>query len=146
MSKEQANRFLDDYKADRSVMEKVESIFDSNPDMKDADLWAQAAKECGYEFTPEELDEAFHEREQVIPGFTEEEVDTEELAAVSGGADYDECNGDFQGVFDKHDECKDTFISKENCWHNDGCDKAYHIYSKYQCKYSGECDYAFAHR
>ena len=39
MSKTEAERFLEDYKARRELMEAVERVFDSNPDAAEADLW-----------------------------------------------------------------------------------------------------------
>ena len=32
-----------------------------------------------------------------------------------------------------HAECKDTFLDRENCWANDGCDFAWNRYKDYYC-------------
>lgn len=42
MSKEQAVEFLDHYKKNRDLMEKVEQLFAANPDKSDGELWAMA--------------------------------------------------------------------------------------------------------
>jgi len=154
MSKEMAEKFLDDYKANRELAEKVEKIFEDHPDMTEEDLWLLAAKECGYDFTPEELEAAFHEREQAADEIEKAKLDREELRAVAGGGDnpLDQCEHDFvcMGSYryfeEKHPNCKDTFKNGENCWHNDGCDNIYHMYHLYLCHYSGECANAFTHR
>ncbi len=150
MSKEQAGAFLNNYKTDRALMEKVESLFEANPEKPDGELWAQAGKEAGFEFTPQELDEVFHERIQ-NEDVSVQTLDEKELAAVAGGDK--KCVGAFWCTLankfseeNKHDNCKDTFVNRENCWHNDGCDNCYNMYSDYQCNHSGECDWAFTHR
>lgn len=151
MSKEQAIEFLNNYKTDRELKEKVESLFEANPDKADGDLWAQAGKEAGFEFTPQELDEVFHERIQ-DPSIDAQTLDEKELAAVAGGGD-ENCRGAFWCFLvdkyhkeNKHDNCKSTYVNRENCWNNDGCDNVYNMYSDYQCNHSGECDWAFTHR
>lgn len=47
------------------------------------------------------------------------ELSSEQLDKVAGGKD--------------HSDCQDTYISEENCFHNDGCDLAYHYYPNYAC-------------
>ena len=149
MSKTEAKRFLEDYKANRALMESVERIFDSNPDAAETDLWVMAAKQNGYDFTPKELLAAFSERSQPD---VRAALDEKELLAVAGGS-RDDCHADFwcpelnyYTEADKHDNCSDSFIDKENCWHNDGCDTAYNIYDDYECKGTGNCEIAFIHR
>jgi hypothetical protein len=149
MSKTEAIRFLNNYKASRELMESVERIFDSNPDAPETDLWIMAAEQNGYEFTPEELLAAFSERSQPAVCAS---LDEKELLAVAGGS-RDDCHADFwcpelnyYTAADKHDSCSDSFIDKENCWHDDGCDTAYNIYDDYECKGTGNCEIAFIHR
>ena len=148
MSKEQAVKFLDDYKANRTLMEKVEKVFDDNPDKNDSELWVLAAEKCGYEFTPEELKEVFQERTQDTDKFAGAEVDERELKAVAGGSDDENCTNDYwcTRTNTKHHDCKYSFKNFENCWHNDGCDNVYRMYDAYLCKHSGECEYAFTYR
>lgn len=157
MSKEQAIKFLEDYKVNRSLMEKVDDIFEDNPDLSDNELWVKAARDCGYMFTPEELDEVFHQK------FAEENeagvkaaaavLDEAELNAVAGGGEDENCRKVFwcpsANVYDKsmkHGNCAGTFVDRENCWNNDGCDSCYNMYSDYECKRTGDCEYAFIHR
>ena len=112
-------------------------------------FFVDAAKQNGYDFTPEELLAAFSERSQPD---VRAALDEKELLAVAGGS-RDDCHADFwcpelnyYTEADKHDNCSDSFIDKENCWHNDGCDTAYNIYDDYECKGTGNCEIAFIHR
>ena len=147
MSKEQAIKFLTDYKANRALMEKVDDIFEDNPGMPDNELWVLAAKECGYQFTPEELEEVFHKQiQEQVAAETKAaaaELDDAELSAVAGG-DATSCTISYNNTYP--DQCKDTFTDRENCWHNDGCDNCYNMYPNYKCKRSGVCDSIFTHR
>ena len=54
------------------------------------------------------------------------ELDDDELAQLTGGGE--------------HAECKDTFISGENCWWTDGCDVAATNYADYRCKAGAKID------
>lgn len=143
MSKEQAVRFLNEYKINRVLMEKVESVFEDNPGLSDAELWILAAKENGYDFSPEELERVFHERTKVIEKVAGARLDEAELSAVAGG-DATSCTISYNNTYP--DQCKDTFTDRENCWHNDGCDNCYNMYPNYKCKRSGVCDSIFTHR
>ena len=157
MSKEQALKFLSDYKVNRALMEKVDDIFEDNPDKPDNELWVLAAKECGYQFTPEELEEVFHkkiqEQAETETKLSAEALDEAELSAVAGGAESENCHDSFwcENISRySHDmsqtNCKGSFLNRENCWHDDGCDSCYNIYPNYECKRNGQCSYAFTHR
>ncbi len=148
MSKNEAIRFLDDYKSDRELMEKVEAVFEANTELEEHELWLKAAEENGYAFSPEELDEAFRER---VNDAGKVSISSDaELAAVAGGNNChdafwcDQVNNYTEDM--KHSNCSDSFVDRENCWHNDGCDNCYNMYSDYECKNSGECSNVFTHR
>ena len=94
MSKEQAVKFLNEYKISQALMEKVESIFEDNPGLSDMELWILAAKENGYDFTLEELDRVFHERMKVVTKVTGARLNEAELSSVAGGESLPECETD----------------------------------------------------
>ena len=58
---------MDEYKKSRALMESVTGLFDANPNADETGLWVQAAKEHGFEFSVEELSDAFNERIQNEP-------------------------------------------------------------------------------
>ena len=151
MSKAEANRFLDEYKKSRELMESVVRVFDANPEADEAQLWVQAAKQHGFEFSPEDLSEAFNERIQNEPS-GRAIMDESELAAVAGG-EKENCHESFWcpdvhsfSHSNQHADCSSTYVDRENCWHDDGCNQCYHIYPDYKCSRSGNCANAMVHR
>jgi predicted ribosomally synthesized peptide with nif11-like leader len=76
--------------------------------------YIEIAKKLGVELTAEDIQEYFATASDADVA----ELDDEELEQLVGG--------DNAG-------CKDTFLHKENCWWEDGCDNAWNNYEGYQC-------------
>ena len=55
------------------------------------------------------------------------EVDDEELSQLTGGVDL--CSSNYA----LNPKCKDSYMQRENCWSNDGCDWTIRGYSDYLC-------------
>lgn len=90
--------------------------------------YAEIADKLGYDVTAEDLKSFLEETSRRIAGKTDDvitQLPDEELKVVAGGKD--------------HNECKDTYMDKENCWYNDGCDVIYHMYNDYICKHLPTC-------
>ena len=54
------------------------------------------------------------------------ELDDDELAQLTGGAD--------------NAACRDSFKHRENCFHNDACDLSWNYYSGYKCSFLAKLD------
>ena len=131
MNQERVKVFLEALKTDP----KAESLLQARPEPKtDADrfrAYAEIAKELGYDVSEAELEAYLTEMEKTLQEHAKSaealvtELSGDEMDKVAGGA---------------HTECKTTFLDRENCWHNDGCDNIYNGYKKYLCKKNGLCD------
>ena len=75
------------------------------------------AKKLGIELTAEEIKE-YYASSRVSDA---QEIDDKELEQLSGGA----ANG-----------CYASYVDRENCWVNDGCDYINNYYSSYNCSWS----------
>ena len=59
------------------------------------------------------------------------QLDLEDLGAVAGGADSP--------------QCKDTYLHREDCFGNDGCDRTIHWHDDYLCLHNDlghHCDFS----
>ena len=92
---------------------------ETEPELLDAYL--EIAKKLNVELTAEGI-LAYFDASKPASG----ELDDDELAQLTGGGE--------------HAECKDTFISGENCWWTDGCDVAATNYADYRCKAGAKID------
>ncbi len=92
-----------------------------------AGIYAEAAKELGFELTEVDIREGFKALEEEQKAKTEQakdaaqELNVNDLEKVAGG---------------KGEEgwCRDTYVDRENCWFNDGCDTIINSYIFYRCK------------
>ena len=94
---------------------------DTEPELLEAYL--EIAKKLNCELTAEDI-LAYFKAAAATPA--SDEIDDEELAQLTGGGE--------------HADCKDTFISGENCWWTDGCDFAAKNYADYRCKAGSKID------
>lgn len=81
--------------------------------------YAKIAKELGVELSEEEI-AAYFDR-QADCGTDSDEIDDDELAQFTGGLRI---------------PCFNSFVNRENCWWNDGCDFYMNHYSNYSCTWS----------
>lgn len=79
------------------------------------------AKKLGVELTAEKIDAYFASANKAHA----EELDSEELSQLVGGGDT----------------CSASYVDRENCWGNDGCDYFNNSYTNYSCSwsYKGAC-------
>lgn len=111
---ENAKKFFDE--AIRT--EEAKAIFDSfekpaneNEAVK---IYAEVAAKLGVDLSADEIKAYFAEKTPCA------EVDDEELAQLSGG--------------NRFEKCQTSYIDRENCWWNDGCDYVFERYTLYECK------------
>ena len=88
----------------------------------DGDSCYMIAKKLNAELTAEGITAYFSTIAKPVSG----ELDDDELAQLTGGAE--------------HANCKDTFIQSENCWWNDGCDFTANKYLDYKCNVGAKVD------
>ena len=79
------------------------------------------AAKLGANITAEEL-EAFFE-EKLKKATATGELDDDEMAFLCGGRGYD---------------CYSSYVDRENCWANDGCDYINNNYANYNCSWSNK--------
>ena len=86
--------------------------------------YSKVAKEMGIDLSEEEITAYFEEK--LARCTASAELDDDELAMFTGGASS---------------ECSSTYLDRENCWWNDGCDYYMNPYSAYRCSwsYQGAC-------
>jgi hypothetical protein len=88
--------------------------------------YAGLAKKLGYDITEDDFKKYVSEADKAAQDKTGEVADDlaklsdEELDDVAGGG--------------ANPNCKDTFLDKENCWSNDGCEAINNYYPNYQCR------------
>ena len=78
------------------------------------DAYLEIAKKLNVELTAEGI-LAYFDAIKPASG----ELDDDELAQLTGGTGSA--------------ACQDTFQQRENCFHNDGCDISWNVYSDYKC-------------
>ena len=109
---------------------KVQELLEGTPKPEDQEgeirVYADIAAQLGYDITEEDMKTYLEKASELIAGRTDEasngiiELPDEFLDKVAGGGkDYP--------------TCLDTYKTRENCWHNDGCDWIYHHYVDYLC-------------
>ncbi len=92
-------------------------------------IYADAARKLGLELDAADFEAYFRREEQACIARTEEAASTirelpdDELAMVSSGKK-------------DHENCRDTYRDRENCWLNDGCDVLHQKYDTYSCSLS----------
>ena len=83
--------------------------------------YVNIAAQLGVELTAEEIEEYIEEKmnKATVSG----ELDDDELSSLYGGA----ANG-----------CYASYVDRENCWVNDGCDYINNNYTSYNCSWSNK--------
>ena len=128
MSNKEIAKVLEELVANEQAIAMLKEY--EKPDATEDDrikAYVEVAKKCGYSLTAEEFRSYAEETAKAVKASTDKaantvkEVSDDELAAVAGG----------KASWEK---CKDTYKDQENCWINDGCDFAFHIYDWYGCK------------
>ena len=89
--------------------------------------YAGLAKKLGYDITEDDFKKYVSEADKAAQDKTGEVVD--DLAKLS-----DEELDDVAGGGGANPNCKDTFLDKENCWSNDGCEAINNYYPNYKCR------------
>ena len=86
--------------------------------------YSKVAKEMGIDLSEEEITAYFEEK--LARCTASAELDDDELAMFTGGT---------------ASECSASYLDRENCWWNDGCDYYTNTYSAYRCSwsYQGAC-------
>jgi hypothetical protein len=112
---------------------KASELIEGHDKTDKAEAIADVAQKLGYDLKVVDLKEYMSAMEAEIKARTEAVADNivsihdDELDAVAGGS---------QPMGPKHGNCKDTFLNRENCWWNDGCDA---INTKYWNYIPGSC-------
>ena len=84
-----------------------------------------AAKKLGFDFSEQDVEDAVKAITQERLARTEKaqdeirEVSADNLDKVAGG---------------KNSDCESTYLDRENCWWDDGCDASFTTYTTYLCK------------
>ena len=89
--------------------------------------YSSIAKQLGVNLSTKEIEAYF--KEKTNKNITHAEIDDDEIAQICGG---------------RTTECSNSYVDRENCWWNDGCDYINNDYDNYACSqsYKGAC-YAF---
>lgn len=126
MDEKARTELLEQLKNDPGARETLENI----PTMKTAEemvaAFSDLTKKLGYNVNGEELIETFRAAEEQRRKQTEEaaaqieRLSDDEVAQAAGGAKPKE-------------NCKDTYLDRENCTLTDGCDKSFNDYGDYLC-------------
>ena len=125
MNKNDIAKELDKLTNDPKAKELLKS-YDKPEPGKEAAVYAEIATKLGYNITEADLTGYNEKLAEVMKKRSEaninkiESLPDEDLAQVAGGAE-------------KHSNCSDTYLDKENCWHQDGCDNIWNSYSDYVC-------------
>ncbi|MBQ9317331.1 MAG: Nif11-like leader peptide family RiPP precursor [Atopobiaceae bacterium] len=115
MAKQAAREFLAACTADSKIEEAVNNLPEEERDSFEAIV--RLAAGWGYEFTPEELAEAFAEKAKDVRASLEgQELSDEELEQVAGGGERAECSSDFN--------------PKDSCYFDDRCTKTWNFYKR----------------
>ncbi|MBR5110630.1 MAG: hypothetical protein IK099_10580 [Clostridia bacterium] len=146
MANEKIKELLKAIQADPKANETLREIIKAEGEDGIVRYLMEAAKKSGFTVTEAEIREAFEAEAKARMKKTEE-------AAADIQALPDDALVKAAGGKKGHSNCKDTFLDKENCWYNDGCDKNYQDYDDYVChnnykdQHCGNmgtwCDYMF---
>jgi len=125
MASDQINKFIEQIKSDPEVQELLKNCPKSNDREDEIKVYMDLAAQLGYTFTEAELKEAVDEKRNLRMEKTEEaaagirELPDEVLDQVAGGKD--------------HNECKNTYKDREDCWRSDSCDWIVNLYDNSIC-------------
>ena len=125
MDLKEIKEVLDKLTNDPKAKELLKS-YDKPEPGKEAAVYAEIATKLGYNITEADLTGYNEKLAEVMKKRSKANIDKiealpdEDLGQVAGGAE-------------KHSNCSDTFLDKENCWSNDGCDNVWNNYPDYIC-------------
>ena len=128
MKKELMVKFLESIKANSQLKDDIPLYLEGKNEDEIIKYFAKLAPTLDFDITEEDFREFFKSDNQDLKERTDatiakvKEIDLSELETVSGGF----ANG-------SHGNCYDTFLDKENCWFNDGCDLNINPYNNYLC-------------
>ena len=135
MAERDVRAFINAITKDPRAQEILKDIPQPEDQEAEIKVYADISAQLGYDITEEDLKAYLEKTSEIIVGRTEEatadiqELPDDVLDKVAGGKK-------------DHDNCKDTFKDRENCWINDGCDNFYNNYDNYVCHrlyYSDPC-------
>ncbi len=138
MSMDKITKLLEEMRTNPKAKELIQEAGVPKTEEEFIRLYTEIASKLGFDATEEEIRAGIaaliRERREKTAADIEKLSDVEVEKAVGG---------------DKgHSECKDTYLDRENCRLDDGCDHFYHDYNGYICKntdYGHECPYLNAH-
>ena len=113
---ENAKNFFEELIKTDEAKTIVEAMDKPETEEERISAYIEIANKLGMELTAEEIME-YYASSCVSDA---QEIDDEELGQLVGGADNAACDS--------------TYMHKENCWWNDGCDRTNNHYSDYMCK------------
>lgn len=125
---ENVKQYLEALEADPKAAELLKAEPAPQSAQGFAELHAAIAEKLGFDVTAEELLQYLGEMQKEIAANSDkaaeevQDLSLEELDMVAGGKD--------------HEDCKDTYKSRENCFANDGCDAILHGYPHYRCAHT----------
>ncbi|MBR5338300.1 MAG: hypothetical protein IK152_09980 [Lachnospiraceae bacterium] len=126
MTNDEIRSALEKMRSDPRFAELLKEYGETEDRLK---VYSEVAGKLGIDLPESELKGYVRKVEEKIKAHTEKEagaiesIPDNELSAVAGGKD--------------HDNCKDTFKDRENCWFNDGCDIIINSYDGYKCHCNG---------
>ena len=127
MTHEEVREIIQKMQKDPKVLDLLKSYDQPEDELK---LYGEIAEKLGYVESADEFTKLLEERKNSIIRKTDDTIENlpdADLKSVAGGKG-------------EHNECKDTYKDKENCWHNDACDIVYHSYEGYQCHWANDCN------
>ena len=133
MNKNDIAKELEKLTNDPKAQELLKS-YDKPEPGKEAAIYAEVAAKLGYSITEADITGYIEDLTQAVKKRSEANIDKiealpdEKLGQVAGGAD-------------KHPGCAYSYLDKENCWFQDGCDKVWNHYPDYLCN---ELDWLYA--
>ena len=127
----QVKEFLDALRSNPEAGRIFEQNGKEKPDSREeiAEVYADVAKELGYDLTPAQILEGIDDLEKA------QAAGSDQAAEIVQKIEMDELEKVAGGVVIPEEKCKDTFKDKENCWFNDGCDYTINSYNTYKCKH-----------
>ena len=125
MASDQINKFIEQINSDPDVQELLKNRPKGDNREDEIKVYTGLAAQLGYTFTEADLKEAVEEKRNLRMEKTEEaaagieELSDEVLDRVAGGKD--------------HQECKNTYKDREDCWRSDSCDWIVNLYDNSIC-------------
>ena len=129
MSMQDAKRFVEETAKDQKLMEQVKAV--GIGDEEDgATFFARAAKDFGFDFTAEEINEALKAQQEAGMSLVDgAELDEEELDQIAGGwCWFDNKCSKAINYKKKNPECNSTYVPGEYCLFTDECDANSYYY------------------